>query len=101
MSSSALSVRPILPYGRARLDEALGGEHSLSAGFVGEVMRYVTEEDGNCVALVGFGSAALCVRPREELLSWSVQQRHRRLRYLTNNQRLVRHEVAHCEWTRR
>jgi predicted transposase YbfD/YdcC len=50
-------------------------------------MRYVAEEDGNWVALLGFGSAALCVRPREELVSWSDQQRYRRLRYLTNNQR--------------
>jgi predicted transposase YbfD/YdcC len=50
-------------------------------------MRYVAEEDGNWVALLGFGSAALCVRPREELLSWSDQQRYRRLRYVTNNQR--------------
>ncbi|MGH3025431.1 MAG: ISAs1 family transposase, partial [Gaiellaceae bacterium] len=56
-------------------------------GLVGEVMRYVAEEDSNWVALVGFGSAALCVRPREELLSWSDHQRYRRLRYVTNNQR--------------
>ena len=87
MSSSALSVRPILPYERARFDETLAAEHWLGTGLVGEVMRYVAEEDGNWVALLGFGSAALCVRPREELVSWSDQQRYRRLRYLTNNQR--------------
>ncbi|MGH9082241.1 MAG: transposase family protein [Acidimicrobiales bacterium] len=87
MSSSALSVRPILPHERARFDETLAAEHWLGTGLVGEVMRYVAEEDSNWVALVGFGSAALCVRPREELLSWSDQQRYRRLRYLTNNQR--------------
>jgi len=51
------------------------------------MMRYVAEEDGSWVALVGFGSAALCVRPREELLSWSDHQRYRILRYVTNNQR--------------
>lgn len=87
MSSSALSVRPILPHERARFDETLAAEHWLGTGLVGEVMRYVAEEDSNWVALVGFGSAALCVRPREELLSWSDQQRYRRLRYVTNNQR--------------
>jgi predicted transposase YbfD/YdcC len=87
MSSSALSVRPILSHERARFDETLAAQHWLGTGLVGEVMRYVAEEDGNWVALVGFGSAALCVRPREELLSWSDQQRYRRLRYLTNNQR--------------
>ena len=87
MSSSALTVRPILSHERARFDETLAAQHWLGTGLVGEVMRYVAEEDGNWVALVGFGSAALCVRPREELLSWSDQQRYRRLRYLTNNQR--------------
>lgn len=87
MASSALSVRPILPHERARFDETLAQEHWLGAGLVGEVMRYVAEEDGQWCALVGFGSAALCVRSREELLSWSDDQRHRRLRYITNNQR--------------
>jgi len=47
-------------------------------------MRYVAEEDGNWVALLGFRSAALCVRPREELVLWSDQQRYRRLGYVTN-----------------
>lgn len=50
-------------------------------------MRYVAEEDGEWAALVGFGSAALCVRPREELVRWSDAQRYRRLRFVTNNQR--------------
>jgi predicted transposase YbfD/YdcC/GNAT superfamily N-acetyltransferase len=87
MSSSALSVRPIVSHVRARFDDTLAAQHWLGAGLVGEVMRYVAEEDGDWVALVGFGSAALCVRPREELLSWSDEQRYRRLRYVTNNQR--------------
>jgi hypothetical protein len=75
MSSSALTVRPIQSHERARFDETLAAQHWLGTGLVGEVMRYVAEENGNWVALVGFGSAALCVRPREELLSWSDQQR--------------------------
>ena len=87
MSSSALSVRPIVSHERVRFDETLAAQHWLGAGLVGEVMRYVAERDGNWVALVGFGSAALCVRPREELFCWSDQQRYRRLRYVTNNQR--------------
>jgi len=73
MSSITLSVRPIPSHERARFDETLAAEHWLGTGLVGEVMRYVAEENGNWVALVGFGSGALCVRPREELLSWSDQ----------------------------
>jgi hypothetical protein len=53
MSSSALSVRPILSHERARFDETLAAQHWLGTGLVGEVMRYVAEEDGNWVALVG------------------------------------------------
>ena len=83
----SLVVRPISPDERRRFDETLESSHWLGAGLVGEVMRYVAVEDGEWAALIGFGSAALCVRSREELLSWSDSQRHRRLRYLTNNQR--------------
>ena len=87
MSSPTLSVRPIRPEERTRFDETLARQHWLGAGLVGEVMRYVAEEDGEWCALVGFGSAALCVRSREDLLCWSDAQRYRRLRYVTNNQR--------------
>jgi predicted transposase YbfD/YdcC len=86
-STSSLVVRPILPGERERFDKTLRAEHWLGAGLVGEVMRYVAIEDGEWAALVGFGSAALCVHSREELLSWSDSQRYRRLRYVTNNQR--------------
>jgi len=90
MSSPTLSVRPILPEERARFDQTLERQHWLGGGLVGEVMRYVAEEDGEWCALVGFGSAALCVRSREVLVSWSDAQRYRRLRYITNNQKLSR-----------
>lgn len=50
-------------------------------------MRYVAEEDGEWAALLGFGSAALCVRSRGAMLRRSDQQRHRGLRYITNNRR--------------
>lgn len=80
-------MRPITLNERGRFDDTLEGSHWLGAGLVGEVMRYVAVDDGEWCALLGFGSAALCVRSREELLAWSDQQRYRRLRYITNNQR--------------
>jgi len=85
--TSGLVVRPIAASERERFDETLRAEHWLGAGLVGEVMRYVAIEDGEWAALIGFGSAALRVRSREELVSWSDSQRHRRLRYVTNSQR--------------
>ncbi len=57
-------MHPILATERARFDETLEAEHWLGARLVGETMRYVAVEDGEWAALVGFGSAALCVRER-------------------------------------
>ncbi len=86
-ADQSLVVRPILAKERARFDQTLEAEHWLGAGLVGETMRYVALTDGEWCALVGFGSAALCVAAREELVGWTDSQRYRRLRYLTNNQR--------------
>lgn len=83
----SLVVRLVHAEERERFDATLGAEHWLGAGLVGETMRYVALLDGRWCALIGFGSAALCVRSREALVGWSDSQRHRRLRYLTNNQR--------------
>lgn len=80
-------MRPITLDERDRFDDTLESSHWLGASLVGEVMRYVALEDGEWCALLGFGSAALCVRSREELIGWSDEQRYRRLRYVTNNQR--------------
>lgn len=85
--SHKLTVRLVAPGEQARFDETLEGAHWLGAGLVGEVMRYVAEEDGEWVALIGFGSAALCVAARDTHIGWSERQRWHRLRYVTNNQR--------------
>lgn len=83
----SLIVRPITLEERDRFDATLEASHWLGSGLVGETMRYVAIDGNEWCALVGFGSAALCVRSREELLAWSDEQRYRRLRYVTNNQR--------------
>lgn len=70
-SSPGLVVCLVLPQERARFDDTLARQHRFGAGLVGEVMRYDGIEDGEWVALLGFDSATLCVRPREELISWS------------------------------
>lgn len=85
---AAVVVRPIRPDERAAFDEALDGHHWLGHRLVGETMRYVAVgADGEWAALVGFGSAALSCRARDDWIGWSEDQHFRRLRYLTNNQR--------------
>ena len=99
-----LVVRPILAEERKRFDETLEANHWLGARLVGETMRYVALVNGEWAALIGFGSAALCVRSREELLCWSDSQRHRRLRFITNNQRTLwrpwpqGRRIPHLSW---
>lgn len=85
--SHALTVRLITTDERVQFDETLQRAHWLGAGLVGEVMRYVAEEDGEWVALLGFGSAALSVSARDAYIGWSERQRWHRLRYVANNQR--------------
>jgi hypothetical protein len=65
-----LVVRPITVGERERFAANLETLHLLGAGLVGEVMRYVALENGRWCALLGFGSGALYVRSREDLLSW-------------------------------
>ena len=51
-------------------------------------MRYVAlGRDGQWLAVVGFGAAALACKPRDTFIGWSDDQHFRRLKYVTNNQR--------------
>jgi len=54
---------------------------------VGEVLCYVATIDGEWAALIGWASAALQVKARDQWIGWSDAQRHRRLRFVANNVR--------------
>jgi len=85
---AAVSVRPILPGERVRLDESLDEHHWLGHHLVGETMRYVAlGGDGQWLAVVGFGAAALACKPRDRFIGWSDDQHFRRLKFVTNHQR--------------
>ncbi len=84
----ATRVRPIDPSERARFDTELAEHHWLGHRLIGQTMRYVAVSgDGEWLALVGFGAAALACRPRDLRLGWSEDQQFARLRYVVNNQR--------------
>lgn len=85
---AGVSVRPIRPDERARFDAALVEHHWLGHRLVGETMRYVASgPDGQWLAVLGFGAAALACGPRDRYIGWSDEQHFARLRYVTNNQR--------------
>jgi predicted transposase YbfD/YdcC len=65
----------------------LDEHHFLGRGLYGRALRYVAVEDGEWVALAGFGAAGLSVAAREAYVGWSEETKNRRLRYVVNNQR--------------
>ena len=81
-------MRPILAEERIRFDESLDEHHWLGHHLVGETMRYVAlGGDGQWLAVLGFGAAALACKPRDAYIGWSDDQHFRRLKFVTNNQR--------------
>jgi hypothetical protein len=56
---------------------------------VGESLRYIAEEGGQWLALLGWGSAAFKCGPRDRWIGWTPQQQWRRLRFVANNLRFL------------
>ena len=83
----ALSVRLVRADEVARFNALLDEHHFLGHHLFGRVLRYVATIDSEWAALVGFGSAALSLGPRERYVGWSEEVKLRRLRYVSNNQR--------------
>lgn len=83
----ALSVRLVRAEEVARFNALLDEHHFLGHHLFGRVLRYVATIDSEWAALVGFGSAALCLGPRERYVGWDEEIKLRRLRYVSNNQR--------------
>jgi hypothetical protein len=82
-----VTVRPICADEVAAFNAALDAHHWLGHRLTGQVMRYVAELDGQQVALIGFGSAALSCSARDKMLGWDRAQQHARLAHIANNQR--------------
>jgi hypothetical protein len=80
-------VRPIFADEVGRFNAALTEHHWLGHRLTGAVLRYVAVLDGEWVAVVGFGSAVLSCRARDEFLGWSREQQYARLKHVANNQR--------------
>lgn len=85
-----VSVRLVSEEERPEFDRLLEERHYLkSARLSGQTLRYVAELDGQWVALVCFGAAALHLKAREAWIGWSPRQRARRLCLVVNNSRFL------------
>ena len=81
-------VRLVTPDEMPQWVELMSRHHYLGRPeMVGEVLCYVATVDGHWVALIGWASAALQVKARDQWIGWSDDQRHRRLRFVANNVR--------------
>jgi hypothetical protein len=86
-----VQLRLITPDELPRWEQLLTERHYLhNAHLVGQVLRYVaTTPDGTWVALLGWSSPALHLRPRDRWIGWSDPQRAARLRLLAQNSRFL------------
>ena len=87
---ASLLVRPVGSDEVIRWDQLMVAHHYLGVRrLVGESLRYVAEQGGQWVALLGWGSAAFKCAPRDRWIGWTPEQQWRRLRYVVNNLRFL------------
>lgn len=55
----------------------------------GAQIRYLVLSEGRILAALGFGASAWKVKPRDEFIGWSIQQRETRLHLVVNNARFL------------
>lgn len=85
-----IEVRLLEDFERPQFDQLLEQEHYIgSARMCGQNLRYVAQLDGQWVALISFGAAALHLKAREDWIGWTPRQRARRLGLIVNNTRLL------------
>ena len=91
---SELQVHVITPAEQPRFDQLLSKKHYLgTACSVGDFLRQVVVRDGEWVALLVWGAAALKLKDRDRWINWNRTQQVERLKLVVQNRRyLLLHE---------
>ena len=63
----------------------------------GAQLRYFVRAAGHIVAALGFGASAWKVKPRDQLIGWTTDQRQRNLHLVVNNARFLILPCIHCK----
>ena len=63
----------------------------------GAQLRYFVRAAGQIVAALGFGASAWKVKPRDQLIGWTTEQRQRNLHLIVNNARFLILPWIHCK----
>jgi len=83
-------VRPIEPHEADTWDHLMSTHHYLGfQNLVGESLKYVAVSQGQWLALLGWGAAALQCRARDQWIGWTREQQWKRLKFIVNNQRFL------------
>jgi hypothetical protein len=89
-TNSNLLVRPIRAGEMAAWRAHMERFHYLGDGaLVGESLRYVAEQNGEWIALLGWCAAALRNSPRDQYLKWEESAKKARLNLVVNNARFL------------
>jgi hypothetical protein len=97
LSPQSVTLRLVTePKEQARWNTLVRRHHYLKEHrLVGESLRYVAEQDGQWIALLGWSSAAFHLRPRDAWIGWTDGQRQARRHLLACNARfLILHAKA-------
>lgn len=63
----------------------------------GAQLRYFIRAAGHIVAALGFGASAWQVKPRDQFVGWTTEQRQRNLHLVVNNARFLILPWIHCK----
>src|SRR3990172_2777840 len=63
----------------------------------GAQLRYFVRAAGHIVAALGFGASAWKVKPRDQVIGWTSDQRRRNLHLVVNNARFLIPPWIHCK----
>jgi hypothetical protein len=88
---ATLSVDPVLTKADSLLWNAyIERHHYLGHQLMpGAQLRYFVRAAGHIVAALGFGASAWKVKPRDQLIGWTTDQRQRNLHLVVNNARFL------------
>jgi hypothetical protein len=88
---ATLTVVPVLTRADSRLWNAyIEHHHYLGHQLMpGAQLRYFVRAAGHIIAALGFGASAWKVKPRDQLIGWTAEQRLRNLHLVVNNARFL------------
>ena len=83
-------IRPVEGSERARWDTLMAEHHYLGfRGMIGESLRYVAVYQDRWLALLGWSSAALKCKARDQWIGWTSALKTQRLALVANNSRFL------------